>query len=80
MRIIAKILAVIVLIPLGLTGALVALISLLSAIGIPVQDLLYSPGGWVVQFFSYCGWMIGGIVAFLSYLGIVWAFKDSDNG
>jgi len=63
MRIIAKILAVIILVPLGLAGAIVAAGSLLSACGVPIRELLYSPGGWVVQFISYCGWMIGAMVA-----------------
>jgi len=79
MRIISKVLAVIFLVPLGIAGAIVAAGSLLSACGIPIGELLYSPGGWGVQFFSYCGFMIGGIVAYCSYLGLIWTFKGSEG-
>jgi len=79
MHIIAKILAVIILVPLGLAGAIVAAGSLLSACGVPIGELLFSPGGWVAQFFSYCGWMIGAIVAYCSYLGLIWTFKGYEG-
>jgi len=79
MRIIAKILALIILVPLGLAGAIMAAGSLLSACGVPVGELLYSPSGWVAQFFSYCGWMIGAMIAYCSYQGLIWVFKGSEG-
>lgn len=79
MRIILKIIAVVILVPLGLSGAIFAAGSLLSACGVPIGELLNSPGGIAIQFFSYCGWMIGAMIAYGSYLGLVWVFKGSEG-
>jgi len=75
MRYLTRALVILVAVPLGLIGLLMAAGSILSACGVPLGTFLYTPQGLIIQFFSYCGWMIGGIIALASYVAIIWATK-----
>lgn len=79
MKYLIKAMAAIMLIPFGLCGACLAASSLLSVWGVPIMDLLYSPEGWVAQSVTYCGWMVGGIMVFSAYFGLVWTLKGSQG-
>jgi len=77
MRIVGKAHMIIILVSLGLAGVLLAAGSLLSACGASPNILLYIPGGWLTTIFSYCGWAVGGMIAFGSYVALVRVFKCS---
>jgi len=78
LRLAARFLAAIVLVPLGLAGAIVAAGSLLSACELLRAVIPYSQDSWIGQTLSYWSWMVGALIAYGSYLGLVWVFKGSD--